>query len=135
MITIESSQDSTLIDRGSGNKNRKVSSTLEAGALSLKETTNNGIYIGSLLSKFLYDPFAKNRIPIEVYSDNKNTRKKRSFYQTSPERRLSVDIGEVLRLLEQKKIIDIKWISTKEIPADALTKHNANIQKVPEISA
>lgn len=60
-----------MIDWGSRKIKRKVSSTLEAECLSLKETINNAIYIGCLLSEFWFDDFRNNRIPIQVFTDNK----------------------------------------------------------------
>jgi len=83
---------------------RKLSSTLEAEALSLKDTINNGIYIGCLLSEFLHDEFAKNRIPIEMYTDNKLLEQCVRSTKQVQERRLRMDIDEVQRLLEEKEM-------------------------------
>jgi len=124
VIILKGNRDSTVIDWALRKIKRKDSSTLEAEALSLKETTNNGIYIGCLLSEFLHDDFAKNRIPIEVYTDNKPLEQCVRSIKQVQERRLRVDIGEVQQLLEEKEIVDIKWISTKETPADDLNERD-----------
>ena len=124
VILLEGSADSTVIDWGSRKIKRKVSSTLEAESLSLKETINNAIYIGCLLSEFLFDDFTNNRFPVKVFTDNKPLEQSIRSTKQVQERRLRVDIGEVQRLIEEKEIQDINWIPSDEMLGDSLTKRN-----------
>ena len=104
-----------------------MSSTLEAESLSLKEALNNAIYLGSFISELLYDDFRLNKIPIEGFTDNQPTEQSiRSTKQVS-EKRLRIDIGEIQRLLEDKEIQDVKWISKEKQLADGLTKRDVNM--------
>ena len=128
VIFLEGNKNTCVLDWGSIKIKRKVSSTLEVQAL--KETINNAIYIGSLISEFIYDDFTKNKIAIEAYTDNKPVEQSVRSTKQVHERRLRVDMGEVQRLLEDKEIVDIKWIPTNLQLADGLTKRDINMQKL-----
>ena len=130
VIVITGSTDSTLVDWGSRKIKRKVSSTLEAEALSLKESINNAIYVGCLISEFLYNDFTRNLIPIEVFTENKPLEQNIRSTMQVQERRLRVDIGEIQRLLEDKEIVDITWVPTKDTIADCLTKRDIIANKL-----
>jgi len=130
VILLEGSLNSTVIDWGSRKIKRKVSSTIEAETLSLKETTNNAIYIGCLLSEFLFNDFTNNRIPVQVFTDNKPLEQSIRSTKQVQERRLRVDIGEVQRLIEEKEIGDIKWIPSEDMLGDGLTKRDKNCEKL-----
>ena len=83
-----------------------------------------------LISEFIYDDFTKNKIAIEAYTDNKPVEQSVRSTKQLHERRLRVDIGEVQRLLEDKEIVDIKWIPTNLQLADGLTKRDISMQKL-----
>ena len=127
VILLRGSKGSRVIDWNSTKIKRKVSSTLEAESLSLKEALNNAIYLGSFISELLFDDFRLNKIPIEGFTDNQPTEQSiRSTKQVS-EKRLRIDIGEIQRLLEDKEIQDVKWISKEKQLADGLTKRDVNM--------
>ena len=130
VIILEGSKNSTLLDWGSRKIKRKVSSTLEAEALALKEAINNAIYIGCLMSEFVYDDFTKNKIPIHVFTDNKPLEQCIRSTKQVQERRLRVDIGEIQRLIEDKEIVDISWISTNDMLSNSLTKRDVKTEKL-----
>ena len=133
VIILEGSDTSTVIDWGSRKIKRKVASTLEAEALSLKETINNAIYIGCLLSEFQFNDFTNNQIPIQVFTDNKPLEQSIRSTKQVQERRLRVDIGEVQRLVNDKEIKDINWIPSDEMLGDGLTKRDRYVEKLKEI--
>ena len=127
VILLKGSLGSRIIDWNSLKIKRKVSSTLEAESLSLKEALNNAIYLGSFISELLFDDFRWNKIPIEGFTDNRPTEQSiRSTKQVS-EKRLRIDIGEIQRLIEEKEVQDVKWISKDDQLADGLTKRDVNM--------
>lgn len=73
VISLIGEKGSCILDWGSSKIKRKVSSTLEAEVLALKEALNNSIYLGSLLTEFVHNDFVQNKIPIVAFSDNKPT--------------------------------------------------------------
>ena len=71
-----------------------------------------------------------NKIAIEAYTDNMPVEQSVRSTKQVHERRLRVDIGVVQRLLDDKEIVDIKWIPTNLQLADVLTKRDINMQKL-----
>ena len=99
-----------VLDWSSVKIKRKVSSTLEAEALSLKGALDNAIYIGSLLSEFISGDFKENKLKVEAFTDNKPVEQSIRSTKQVHEKRLRVDLGEVQRLLEEGEVQDVKWI-------------------------
>ena len=129
VILLEGSEGSRVIDWNSLKIKRKVSSTLEAEALSMKEALNNTIYLGSFISELLFDDFRVNKIPIEGFTDNQPTEQSIRSTKQVAEKRLRIDIGEIQRLIEDKEIKDVKWIHKEEQLADGLTKRDVNMEE------
>ena len=130
VVAIKGKSGERVLDWSSTKIQRVVSSTLEAEALALKEGLNNAIYLGCLLTELLYDDFKTNKIPIEAFVDNEPTERSiRSTKQVS-EKRLRVDIGEIQRLIEEKEVKDVKWVSKNNQLADGLTKRDVNMNEL-----
>ena len=133
VVLIEGDIDTCVVDWGSTKIKRKVSSTLEAEMLALKESLNTGIYIGCLMSEFLFNNFKENQLEIEAFTDNLPVENSiRSSKQVS-EKRLRVDVGEVQRLLEDREVKDIKWISKDDQLANGLTKRGAQMDDLLQL--
>ena len=93
----------------------------------MKEGLNNAIYLGCLLTEFLYNDFKTNKIKIEAFIDNEPVERSIRSTKQVAEKRLRVDIGEIQRLIEEKEVGDVKWISKKKQLADGLTKRDVNM--------
>ena len=133
VIILQGSEGERILDWSSTKIQRVVSSTLEAEALALKEGLNAAIYLGSLLSEFYYDDFKINKIKIEAFIDNEPCERSiRSTKQVS-EKRLRVDIGEIQRMIENKEVHDVSWVSKKEQLADGLTKRDVHMEALMKI--
>ena len=116
-----------MVDWGSTKIKRKVSCTLEAEMLALKESLNTGIYIGCLLSEFIFNDFKENKFEIEAFTDNLPVEKSIRSSKQVNEKRLRVDVGEVQRLLEDKEVKDVKWIPGEDQLANGLTKRDVKM--------
>ena len=133
VIILQGTQGERILDWTSTKIQRVVSSTLEAEALALKEGLNGAIYLGCLLTEFLYGDFKTNRIDIDAFIDNEPVERSiRSTKQVS-EKRLRVDIGEIQRLIEDKEVKDVAWVSKTEQLADGLTKRDVNMHGLMNI--
>ena len=133
VIILQGTEGERILDWSSTKIQRVVSSTLEAEALALKEGLNATIYLGSLLSEFFYDDFKTNKLKIEAFIDNEPCERGiRSTKQVS-EKRLRVDIGEVQRMIEEKEVQDVSWVSKKEQLADGLTKRDVRMEALTKI--
>ena len=124
IILLSGENGSCLLDWASLKIKRKVSSTIEAEVLALKDALNNAIYIGSLISEFEFGDFSVNRVPIDAYIDNKPAEQNIRSTKQVKEKRLRVDICEIQRLLEQKEVNDVLWVSSENQLADGLTKRD-----------
>ena len=124
VILLVGEKGSCLLDWGSSKIKRKVSSTLEAEVLALKEALNNAIYLGSLLTEFKYNDFVKNQIPIVAFTDNKPTEQNIRSTKQVKEKRLRIDIGEIQRMLTESEVNDVKWVPSEEQIADVMTKRD-----------
>ena len=49
------------------------------------------------------------------------------------EKRLRVDIGEIQRLIQEKEVKDVTWVSKKEQLADGLTKRDVCMDNLMNI--
>ena len=133
VIVLKGTEGSRILDWNSTKIQRKVSSTLEAESLSLKEALSNAIYLGSFLSELLFDDFKQNRISIEAFTDNKPTEQSIRSTKQVTEKHLRIDIGEIQRLLEDKEIKDVKWIPKEEQIADGLTKRDVTMNDLMDL--
>lgn len=124
VILLVGENDQCILDWGSSKIKRKVSSTLEAEILALKESLNNAIYLGSLLTEFMFDDFVENRFPIFAFTDNKPTEQNIRSTKQVKEKRLRIDVGEIQRMLANGEIKDVKWVPTTDQIADGLTKRD-----------
>ena len=132
-IILEGEKGRRIIDWNSTKIQRKVSSTLEAEALSLKEALSNAIYLGSFLTELMFGDFNINKFPIEAFTDNRPTEQSIRSTEQVQEKRLRIDIGEIQRLIEQKEITDVKWICKEKQLADGLTKRDVDMENVMNI--
>ena len=94
------------MDWSSVKMKRKVSSTLEAEALSLRGALDNAIYIASLLSEFISGDFKENKFKVEAFTDNKPVEQSIRSTRQAHEKRLRVELGEVQRLVEEGEVQD-----------------------------
>ena len=127
VIILQGTLGERILDWSSTKIQRVVSSTLEAEALALKEGLNDAIYLGCLLTEFFYNDFNTNRIKIEAFIDNEPTERSIRSTKQVGEKRLRIDIGEIQRLIEEKEVSDVKWISKKKQLADGLTKRDVDM--------
>ena len=65
VILLRGHKQCCVLDWSSVKIKRKVSSTLEAEALSLKGALDNAIYIGSLLSEFISGDFKESKLKLK----------------------------------------------------------------------
>ena len=128
VILLRGHKQCCVLDWSSVKIKRKVSSTLEAEALSLKGALDNAIYISSLLSEFISGDFKENKLKVEAFTDNKPVEQSIRSTKQVHEKRLRVDLGEVQRLLEEEKVQDVKWIRT-----DGLTERDVSVNNLLEL--
>jgi len=124
IILLVGSKDRCIIDWGSSKIKRKVGSTLEAETLALKEALNNAIYLGCLLTEFIFNVVHENKVPIVDFIDNKPTEQSIRSTKQVKERRLRIDTGEIQRMPNDGEVEDVKWVPTNEQIADGLTKRD-----------
>ena len=98
VILLRGHKQCCVLDWSSVKIKRKVSSTLEAEALSLKGALDNAIYIGSLLSEFISGDFKENKLKVEAFTNNKPVEQSIRSTKQAHEKRLRVDLREVQRL-------------------------------------
>ena len=124
MIMVVGEKGNCLLDWGLSKIKRKVSSTLEAEVLALKEALNNSIYLGSLMTEFLCNEFAQNKVSIIGFTDNRPTEQNIRSTKQVKEKRLRIDIGEIQRMLTDIEINDVKWVPSEKQIADIMTKRD-----------
>ena len=83
VILLRGHKQCCVVDWSSVKIKRKVSSTLEAEALSLKVALDNSIYIGSLLSEFISGDFKENKLKLKpsqtINQSNKTSDRQSKF--------------------------------------------------------
>ena len=124
IILLVGNKDRCIIAWGSSKIKRKVACTLEAETLALKEALNNALYLGSLITEFMFNDFQQNKVPIIGFIDNKPTEQSIRSTKQVKEKRLRIDTGKIQRMLSEGEVKDVKWVPTNEQIADGLTKRD-----------
>ena len=67
------------------------------------------------------------KIPIEGFTYDQPTEQSNRFTMQVSEKRVRIGMEEIQRLIEDKEIQDVKWISKEKQLADGLTKRDVNM--------
>ena len=103
---------------------RKVSNTMEAETLALKEGLEEAIIIQNKVTEILNIP-AKT-IKIEAFIDNDDCYKAIYSSKQMVKGRIAIDMGSIKDMVEKKEVEHIAWIQKEYQLADSLTKHGAS---------
>lgn len=114
------------LDWSSNKIKRIVHSTIAAEALAILDSTDNAIYLGSLLTEIYKESYKQNEIPITVYTDNKSVWENVYSSKQVNEKRLRVTMAELQQLVKRKELDSIKWIPSRHLLADILTKNGVS---------
>lgn len=105
---------------------RKVSSTLSAETLSMQDSLDEAVYLGTLITEIYHDSYSKNKIPITVYTDNKSLYQNVHSTKQVHEKRLRINIAEIQRMMVTGEVQAVEWVQSRLQLADALTKRGAD---------
>ena len=101
---------------------RVVKSTLAAETLELDESLNHAIYIKELIKQMIGTVVD---MPIEVWTDSKNSYKGINSTTQVEDRRLRIDIAAIKEKVK-KELVTVKWCPGSEMLANCLTKCGAS---------
>lgn len=121
---------SVPLDWSASKIKRTVHSTLAAEALAMLDSVDNAVYIGSMITELYRGQFKKNEIPVTVYTDSKSVHENLHSTKQVNEKRLRVTMAELQEMLQKKEIQTIRWIPSKLLIADALTKKGVSCDKL-----
>ena len=107
---------------------RVARSTLAAETLSASEAADTAIFMKMVLEDILEVDIP----PVRVFVDNRSLYDAVRTTRLITEKRLLVDLA-ALREMQEKREIEVEWISTKQQLADCLTKAGANKQKLVNV--
>ena len=110
---------------------RVVKSTLSAETLSMVDSLDEAIYLGTMLSQ-IYFKAEKNNIPIVCFTDNKSLYDSIHSTKLISEKRLRIDIASIQEMLSDGSVQAINWISTDLQYADCLTKRGVCTRNIIE---
>lgn len=117
----------------SGKIRRVVRSTLAAEALSMADGLDSAYCLGYLLSEVVFNKPKKNKIPIEVCTDNKSLFENIYSTKAVSEKRLRVEIGSIKEMLNKGELSSVKWIESRAQISNCLTKHGASCKELMDI--
>ena len=115
-------KNSVPIDWSASKIRRTVHSTLAAEALAMLNSVDNAMYLGSMITELYQDQFKQNRIPVTVHTDSKSIHDNLHSTKQVNEKRLRVTMAELQEMLQKREIQNIRWMPSKLLLADALTK-------------
>ena len=107
---------------------RVARSTLVAETLSAVEAADTAVFLKRNLEEILSIEIP----PVTLFVDNKSLFDTVNSTGMVTERRLLVDLA-ALREMQEKRVINIEWVSTQQQLADCLTKAGANKQKLVNV--
>ena len=107
---------------------------MEAEAIALKHALGASIYMGHLITEFYKDNFDKNVVPIRGFTDNRSLFQSLKSTKQVRAKRLRIDMAEIKRMINDKAIEELCWVSSKEQLADTFTKRDVvnNVEKIAE---
>ena len=115
----------------SSHKLKRVSrSTLTAETLALADAIDAAIYISALMSEVIYD--SGKSVPIVCYTDNDSLYQAAHTSNVVDEKRLRIELGAIRESIDRNEFI-LKWVSSKDQVADALTKAGVSTRKLKEV--
>ena len=111
------SKDCCILSWKSGKMRRVARSTLAAECFALIDGINSSQFCSSIIAKTSgYQP------PIYCYTDNRSMVETLYSSNSLQDKRLRVDVAYVRNLIQEEKLMGVKWIETKLQLADCLTK-------------
>ena len=106
------------LDWSSKKIRRKVSSTLEAETIAVRDAISSGIYFGHLLSEKYFNELQSNCFSVCAYTDSKSLEQAVRSTKLVTEKKLRIDIAEIQRCIDENEITDLRYVSTEEQYAD-----------------
>ena len=117
----------------SSHKLKRVSrSTLTAETLALADAVDAAMLLSVLISEVIYN--SAKSIPIVCYTDNDSLYKAAHTSNVVDEKRLRIELGAIRESIDKNEFV-LKWVSSKEQIADALTKSGVSTKKLKEAMA
>ena len=106
--------------------------TKTAETLALEIAIDDAIYISNFLSEIYKGKDSKFRIPIYIYDDSKSLIQ--SLYSTKKVKRktMRVVISRIQQLLNDKTIMDVIHVKTRDQIADTLTKKGVSNEQIKQ---
>ena len=121
------------LDWSSKKIRRKVCSTLEAETIAIRDSVSQGVYFAHLLSDIYYGTLQTKRFPVYVYTDSKSLEQAVRSTKLVQEKKLRIDIAEIQRCIEEKEIVDLRYVRSDEQLADGFTKRDVCMTKLMEL--
>ena len=107
--------------------------TKTAETLALEIALDDAIYLSKFLVEIYHGNKSKYRIPIFIYDDSKSLIQ--SLYSTKKVKRktMRVVISRIQQLINDKTVMDVIHVKTKDQVADTLTKKGVSNEKIMQI--
>ena len=107
--------------------------TKTAETLALEIALDDAIYLSKFLVEIYHGNKSKYRIPIFIYDDSKSLIQ--SLYSTKKVKRktMHVVISRIQQLINDKTVMDVIHVKTKDQVADTLTKKGVSNEKIMQI--
>ena len=107
---------------------RKVTNTMEAETLTLREGMEEAIILQNKYAELINVPL-KN-IRIEAFTDNDDCWKAIYSSKQLLKGRIAIDMGAIKDMVEKKEVEHVQWLSKDHQLADSLTKRDANTKSL-----
>lgn len=105
---------------------RVVRSTLAAETLALADAIDTGLFLTTLHSELTGGNTKATTIPIVCLTDNHSLYEAVKSTKSVADKRLRIELSSIKELISKKKVKGIRWLSTKCMLADCLTKKGAS---------
>ena len=130
LVFISDGRKTSLVAWSSNKIKRVVHSVFGAETLGCVDGCSAAIYVRQLISEILYDDPTKAVIPIVGYVDSNQLYQQVTSTKQCLDMRMRLDIAGIRQTVKSGEVKAIKWIPTKEMLADCLTKKNADCSKL-----
>ena len=112
----------------SGKLKRKVTNTMEAETLALREGLEEAIVVQSKMAEMLN--CAPKNIRIEAFTDNDDCHKAIYSSKQMLKGRMLIDMGVIKDMVDTREVESVQWIDKNYQLADALTKTGASTKSL-----
>ncbi len=109
---------------------RVVRSTLAAETLSMADGIDLGVFLATLFCELNYGVANPKVLPIKCVIDCKSLFDAVKSTKSVTEKRLRLELSTIKESLNNKQVIDVKWVESHKQHTDCLTKHGSSPMKL-----